>query len=444
MTEKFAALVSTLILVLSFIAMPCCGMAIQEQPKPASEKQETVKPDKPAADVTRAGDEPDKKAKANKNDKSNSAAAKASSGDWPLFRGNSKSTGVAKSELPDKPDVLWKFEVKKGSFESAPVVINSGGKKTVYIGDLDGTLLAIDLESGKPAWKFKSASVRESEAKGKSHGGIGFETAAAYRDGRFYIGDLDGIFYCFDAKGKEVWQFQTESGGVIHSSANFHKDLVLFGSEDSKLYALNAKTGKKAWELETGDQVRCSMTVVDGRAFVAGCDGSLHTINLDEGKEESSVAIESPTGVTPAVVGDTVYVGSEQAGFFAIDWKKAEIKWHFNPENSVVTRSSPAVNKDHVIFGSRGRVVYSLDPSTGKLNWSTTLKANIDSSPVIAGERVFVGSNDGRMYGINLKNGDVIWQKQLQGSIIGSPAVAFNRLIIATDRGVVYCLGKEE
>ena len=415
----------------------------QEKPEPA-EKPETQKDPKPAAPDAKPASEQDEKPKADKKDKSTETTTKASAGDWPLFRGNSKSTGVAKSKLPDKLDILWKHEVKKGAFESAPVVIESDGKRTVYIGDLDGTLLALDLETGKPAWKFKSASVRESEAKGKSHGGIGFETAAAYRNGRFYIGDIDGIFYCFDSSGKELWQFKTESGGVIHSSANFHKDLVLFGSEDSKLYALNAKTGKKAWELETGDQVRCSMTVVDGRAFVAGCDGSLHTINLDEGKEESSVVIESPTGVTPAVVGDTAFVGSEQAGFFAIDWKKAEIKWHFNPENSVVTRSSPAVNKDHVVFGSRGRVVYSLDPKNGDLNWSTTLKSNIDSSPVIAGDRVFVGSNDGRLYGINLKNGDVIWQKQLKGGIIGSPAVAFNRLIIATDGGVVYCLGTNE
>ena len=357
-----------------------------------------------------------------------------------MFRGDAKSTGVASTKLPDKLDVVWKFEVKKGAFESSPIVV--GGKnKMVYIGDLDGRMYALDLETGKLHWEFKTVSVRETEAKGKTHGGIGFETAAAYKNDRLYIGDLDGFFYCVDMDGNEVWQLQSD--GVIHSSANFYKETVLFGSEDTKLYALDAKTGAKKWELETADQVRCSVTVVDGRAFVAGCDGALHTINLDKGEEESSVVIESPTGVTPAVVGDMAFVGTEQAGVLALNWKKAETKWHFSPDGGLATRSSPAVNKDHVVFGSRERTVFSVNPKTGKQNWSKTLKANVDSSPVIVGDRVFVGSTDGRLYALSLKNGDVLWQKQLNGGIVGSPAVAFERLIIATDRGLVYCLGKK-
>lgn len=346
---------------------------------------------------------------------------------WPLFRGNTTSQGVAKSELPEKLEVLWKHEVKNGAFEGTPILIGSS-KKMAFIGDADGALFGFELNTGKIKWEFKSE--------------IGYVSAPAYRDGKIYIGDMDGKFYCIDAqKGEKVWEFAAQDS--IDSSANFHKELVLFGSRDACLYALNAKTGKQEWKLETADQVRCSITVVGGRAFVAGCDGALHIVDLDEGKELDNVLIESPTGVTPAAMGDYIFVGTEQSGFYSINWKKAELKWTFNdPEGTISTRCSPAVTKGHVVFGARNRKVYSIHPITGKSNWSTELKANIDSSPVIVGDRVFVGAIDGRLYELELKTGKIVWQKQFDGGFIGSPAVAFGRLVIATDRGVVYCLGK--
>ena len=160
---------------------------------------------------------------------------------WILFRGDAKSTGVAKSALPEDLDVIWKYEVKQGAFMGTPIVVG-GQPKTVYIGDADGKLFALAFDTGKLLWEFKTE--------------IGYETAPAYKDGHIYIGDLDGVFYCLDTKGQLVWKYQTD--GAIQSSANFYKDLVLFGSQDTKLYALDAKTGKKAWDLETADQVRAA------------------------------------------------------------------------------------------------------------------------------------------------------------------------------------------
>ena len=345
---------------------------------------------------------------------------------WPLFRGNSTSQGTTQTKLPKELEVVWKHSVKNGAFEGTPILVGSD-KKMVFIGDADGKLFGIDLETGKPKWEFQSE--------------IGYVNAPAYRDGKIYIGDLDGKFYCLNAiDGKKLWDFAAQDS--IDSSANFHKELVLFGSRDACLYALNAKTGKQAWKLETADQVRCSITVVGGRAFVAGCDGALHIVDLDEGKELDSVLIESPTGVTPAAMGDNIFVGTEQSGFYAINWKNAELKWTFDdPEGTISTRCSPAATEDHIVFGARNRRVYSINPITGKANWTTDLKANVDSSPVIVGDRVFVGSTDGRFYELELKTGKIVWQKQFDGGFIGSPAVAFGRLVIATDRGVVYCLG---
>lgn len=356
------------------------------------------------------------------------AATMSADENWPLFRGDSKSTGVARSPLPDELEVVWEFTVAKGAFEGTPAIVQCGDKKVVYIGDLDGKVFAIDLDTGKQLWEFKVE--------------IGFTTGPAIQDDHIFIGDMDGLFYCIDKEGKLVWKHQANT--EIDSSANFYGSDVLFGSQDTNLYSLDAKSGKLSWAHETADQVRCGVTIVDNRAFVAGCDGGLHTIDLDNGTELSSVDIQSPTGCTPAVMGDAVFVGTEAAGFFAIDWKLSKVKWRIDVEGNVPIRSCPAVTAGHVVFGSQDRTVRSIDPESGKQNWRTTLKNKIDSSPVIVGQRVFVGSTDGRFYALDLANGEIQWEKQLNGGILGSPAVAFRRLVIATDRGVVYCLGNKK
>jgi hypothetical protein len=116
----------------------------------------------------------------------------------------------------------------------------------------------------------------------------------AIRDNLLYIGDMDGKFYAIDIKsGQPKWTHSAEA--EIDNGANFWKDNVLFGSQDSKLYCLNAVSGEVVWKFAIQDQIRCMPTVVGDRSFVAGCDSTLHIIDLNEGKEAAGVPIEAPT-----------------------------------------------------------------------------------------------------------------------------------------------------
>ena len=349
---------------------------------------------------------------------------------WPVFRGNAQSTGVATTKLPEKLKVLWEYNIPKGAFEGTPIIVQepNENEKTVYVADLDGSVVAIDLESGKEKWKTKLS--------------ISIASSPAYQDGFIYVGDIDGIFYCLDNKGNVKWKFTTD--GEISSSPNFYKGNVLFGSQDSILYLLHPQTGAEILRHETPDQIRCSATIAGDRAFVAGCDGYFHVVDLKTGLEVGTVDIQSPTQSTPAVMGDRCFFGTEQSDFCAVDWKKIKGEWTYGDENGQASvRGSAAVTKGHVVFGAANRQVHSLDPETGKPNWSTTLKAKVESSPVIVNDKVYVGSTDGRFYVLSLEKGEVLWEKQFNGGFMSSPAAAYGRLVIATERGVVYCLGSD-
>ena len=342
--------------------------------------------------------------------------------DWPVFRGDALANGVSESPLPEKLEVLWTFHSKEHGFE-ATVVIADG---LVFAGSLDGELYVLDLDSGKLKWHY--------------HTDLGFTAPAAVKDGRVFVGDAVGRFYCFDAAtGEPLWGF--EGTAEISSGANFYQDKVLFGSQDATLYCLDAATGKEAWTYTIGDQIRCSPTVVEGHAFLAGCDARLHIIDLDKGEAVGTVEIDAPTGSTPAAAGNRVYFGTEGASFFCINWREAKIEWVVRSPRNMPFRSSAALVDEAVIFGSRDKRVYALDPNDGHELWSFTTKSRVDSSPVIVGSRVFVGSSDGRLYALDVKTGKKVWEYEAGGDFIASPAVASGRLVIGNTDGTLYCFG---
>lgn len=356
-------------------------------------------------------------------------SATAEAANWPLYRGNSLATGVAKSSLADEPELLWKFPVKEGAFE-ATAVIHDG---LVFVGDLDGVFYALDLKDGTEKWRFK--------------GETGFNAAAAVRRATketgalVYVGDMHGVFYCLDAaSGQKKWDFPTQA--EINSSPNFYNDRVLVGSQDATLYCLNAETGEEVWKHEIEDQIRCMPTVVENRAFLAGCDGRLHIIDLDKGESVGEVQIDAPTGSTPAVSGSMVYFGTEGGTFFGIDWKKAEVVWKFrDKKRNQPFRSSAAVTEKAVFVGGRDKVMRALEPESGDELWAFPTRGRVDSSAVIVGQRAFFGSADGRIYAVTADTGKEVWQYEAGGSFTASPAVADGRLVIASDDGIVYCFG---
>lgn len=339
---------------------------------------------------------------------------------WRVFRGNALQTGVAASALPDKLDFLWIFETKD-SIEGAVAVV--GG--VVYVGSMDEHLYAVHLDDGKQKWAYKAGPVKASPSV---HGDC------------VYVGDSDGKVHCVEAAtGKNRWVFETAA--EITAGANFFNDLVLIGSYDETLYCLTAE-GKEKWRFKTQGPFNGSPAVADGRTFVAGCDSNVHVIDIAKGTEQTSVDLGSQSGATAAVAGDFLYVGTMGNQVLAIDWKKGEVAWTFQPpKRAQPFYGSAAVTDDLVIIGSRDKRIYALDRKRGVEKWSFATEGRVDSSPVVVGNRVVCGSLDGKLYVLDLATGKQRHKIELDGPISGSPAVAAGRLLIGTQKGTLYCFG---
>jgi outer membrane protein assembly factor BamB len=95
-----------------------------------------------------------------------------------------------------------------------------------------------------------------------------------------------------------------------------------------------------------------------------------------------------------------------------------------------------------------GDTTRSVDPTTGKVIWSRTLRDaakpaagdDVLTPPVIVNGKVFVGTAAGELYSLSEQTGEVLWEVELGESISFQPTVAKGRIYVGTDRGSLFCL----
>jgi eukaryotic-like serine/threonine-protein kinase len=172
---------------------------------------------------------------------------------------------------------------------------------------------------------------------------------------------------------------------------------------------------------------------------------------------------------TPAVSGDTVYVGSSDHVLYALDRASGNKKWEFQTESRIT--SSPAVVGGVVYFGSFDGNFYAVDAATGKENWrfatpgerrfaATHLHGSSPaaevmpdpfdfylSSPVVANGTVYFGSGDTNVYALDAATGALKWKFKTGDVVHGSPAIADGVLLVGSWDSFLYALdvatGKE-
>jgi polyvinyl alcohol dehydrogenase (cytochrome) len=109
-------------------------------------------------------------------------------------------------------------------------------------------------------------------------------------------------------------------------------------------------------------------------------------------------------GSQPAVVDGTLYVGSTDAKFYALDAGTGAVRWSFDltqvagpwtTASPDPVRDGPAVANGTVYFGDSRGYLYAVNQATGALEWATLLDSNPDievtGSPIVFGGRVYVG-----------------------------------------------------
>ena len=141
---------------------------------------------------------------------------------------------------------------------------------------------------------------------------------------------------------------------------------------------------------------------------------------------EAGGSIES----SAAIVGGTVFVGTEKGELVALSLENGNVYWKYSTGSSI-GESSPAYSGGVVYIGDLGGTLHAVNASDGKQVWTAKTGSEIKSSPVVYGDRVLIGSYDEHLYCFSARNGSVLWKFRTQGPVHATPGIASGMAFIA-------------
>jgi polyvinyl alcohol dehydrogenase (cytochrome) len=183
-----------------------------------------------------------------------------------------------------------------------------------------------------------------------------------------------------------------------------------------------AQTLHQAWFFPTGDAVTATPTVVNGTVFAGSWDGYFYAVNLETGALRWKYRLKSQNAITP-------YPGQNPRDATSDGGLVTSSAWY---------QPGDGTRPDLVIVGG-GYTLYALDAETGALYWSHDYTGRpeeapnpekdgtrIFSSPVVVGDKVLVGVDvdgsqgyRGYVAAASLANGRPVWEYQTDVNAAG-------------------------
>ena len=217
--------------------------------------------------------------------------------DWLLLNGYD---GTLRVLAPADGKLLWSYKTED-YINGSPAVVDG---RYVVFGGCDAHLHVVRLADGKLVHKIPtSAQIPASIAT--------FGTMA-------YCGNYANETVAFDAvSGKVAWTYEDRALPFMSAPA-VNDRLVLIGSRDKHLHAIDRATGKAAWTFKTGGRVEGSPIVFTDAVVFGSADGRLYAANLADGAELWQLDLGEALVSSPAFGARQIIIGGDKGTVFAL------------------------------------------------------------------------------------------------------------------------------
>ena len=336
--------------------------------------------------------------------------------DWPQWRGPNRD-GVAPMLVepktwPEKLSRRWKVAVGEG--HSSPIVAE--GK--VFLHSRRGeeeVVAAYDPRTGRELWIARYAAPYTVNPAATRHG-KGVKSTPVYAGGRLFTYGITGVLSAFEAKsGKLLWrkEFSREyqHTSPLYGSAMsplVERGLLIAhtgGHDNGALVAFDTSTGSQKWRWTGDGPGYGSPLAIDAsgiRQVVTQSQNAALSVDVSNGKLLWKIPLRTPydqNSVTPLLHRDILILSGLGYGTLAVKpgASAADRLWHIKDVSLYM--SSP-VSAGNLIFGmshrNRGQF-FTLEPSSGKVLWTTPGREAENAAILSAGSLVLILKNDGEL-----------------------------------------------
>ncbi len=254
---------------------------------------------------------------------------------------------------------LWNFHLEgahaKGILGTAAV-----HEDKVFIGGYNGNLYCLNANTGKQIWFNPCCDwIGSSPLVVPEHGlvYVGLEYAKPRNSGSVAAFDINT-----GEKRWERWLQVVQHGSGAYCSLN---DSVIFGTNDHSVISYAATTGEINWICDLPRSAKYAPVVDNTRGLCAftSWDGGIYLVDALTGATKWRVATGNICYTTPLIVGDTLFAGSGDKFFYAIDLEtgKVKLKYEFGGRVYGNPRFAPP---HHVLVGATNGRVAEFDAHT--------------------------------------------------------------------------------
>jgi outer membrane protein assembly factor BamB len=270
------------------------------------------------------------------------------------------------------------------------------------------------------------------------------EFAPIIAGNRMYLIDNDGVFVTLNRDtGKVVWKKQL--GTLNASSPAFWRGMLLaVNLEPGQALGVRANDGKVMWEKELPSRAESSPAVVGSTMYFGTESGDFFALDARTGKTKWQITLDGSVKAAPAFTEGTLYVGDYAGQFCAIRAEDGAIRWQTGDLGTGLGAgrfySTPAVAFGRVYAGNVDGRMYSFDRQTGEIAWTFSAGDFVYSGVAAADgpkvkPSVYFGSHDKNVYALDAESGDLIWKAQPGGQVSGPATVIGDVVYVSTFSG---------
>jgi outer membrane protein assembly factor BamB len=180
-----------------------------------------------------------------------------------------------------------------------------------------------------------------------------------------------------------IWTYHAP--GAVKASPSLANGLLYFGDYSGHIQAVSELTGRRVWISGSGGALLGNGTfystaaVIYGRVYLGNTDGRVYAYDAFNGGLDWAVQTGAYVYASPAVtnapgIGPTVFEGSYDGTFRALNARSGHVSWTFNAHGRI--SGSATIIGETIYFADLGtHTTYGLQVSTGHVMFSASTGA---------------------------------------------------------------------
>jgi len=297
----------------------------------------------------------------------------------------------------------------------------------LYVAAVNGTVAAIDAETGKRRWK---ADVDTDISGGVGAGGD-----------LVLVGNTRGRVIALEsATGRELWRASMSGEVLAPPAADW--DVVVVQTLDGKVTGLDAATGARRWTHDSSNPLltlrgTAAPVLSEGVAYAALASGRIVAIKADTGTVLWEGRIATPQGQSeiertvdiegrPLLIGSNVFAVSYQGKLGGLGIANGRPVWARDASSYV----GIAEGFGNIYVAEASGTVAAYEVAGGALRWQNDqLARRQPGTPAVIGSHVAVADFEGYVHLLSQVDGHIAGRVRADGDGVRADMIARNDML---------------